>query len=136
MAITFPNTFSDGTNQVGSGKAVMENLETLKAVLDPLFGTSAGWTASVERALSPTKYLVSATRPSFVYVQIVPQANTAIGGVAFYISGTVLSNDIVPPYSGQPKETYGPFFVPAGKEWELGHSPPDPAAVFSQYLIL
>lgn len=120
MAIpAFPYTFKDEANEVGYGKQVMENLEVLKAVLDPFYGgTGAGWSALTARAKA-TAFTASATRPAFVFVQVnvVPPKFEGATAVTVTTAGVVAAEYEWREEEAAWSEAIGPLPLAPNQTW-------------------
>lgn len=128
MTVAFPNTFKDGTGEVASGKKVMENLNVLKAALDPWMDTARNYGATVTLPLTdPTtgllhssEILLSATRAAFVHFHIATAEGAAftfqlsIGGVVM----PELSEDSHDP-ANRKFTHYGVVVVPANQKFKV-----------------
>lgn len=113
MTLALPRTFKDGSGEVASGKQVMENLNALKAALDPL------WTAYARvnkvAVTSGTEYELSATRPGYVLLDAVT------GGGGNYAMQVYVGGVLIPGWGatfGIAHGLLGPFPVPPGQKWK------------------
>lgn len=120
MAITLPNIFKDGTSQAASGAQLMENLNVLKAAVDPLFGGATGaatWTALSGASEAAHEYEPSATRPTFVMLQ---WEGTVLNLVTLKVTagGRLLPEQVKPIATISLKGYYGAFLVLPGTKWK------------------